>query len=158
MAIAHLITLEEAARRLGIRPQTLLRYARSGKIGVKLFRFGDMLLVEAPGQIEGKTNGNLLVMVAEGEVAKGISQVEAARKYGLHQSLISRWIHQGLIRVIRKGGRGRPYEIVEEDVARLAAIYHEVAAKEKHGFKGKHIRSILRRMEMEQKSKSESER
>jgi hypothetical protein len=48
----------------------------------------------------------------------GISQVEAARKYGVSQSQISRWVKQGLIRVLRPGRRGRPYELAEEDVAR----------------------------------------
>jgi transposase len=41
----------------------------------------------------------------------GISQVEAARKYGVSQSQISRWVKQGLIRVLRPGRRGRPYEL-----------------------------------------------
>jgi len=35
--ITQLIPLEEAARRLGIKPRTLIRYARSGKIKAKLF-------------------------------------------------------------------------------------------------------------------------
>ncbi len=73
----------------------------------------------------------------------GISQVEAARKYGVSQSQISRWVKQGLIRVLRPGRRGRPYELAEEDVACLAAIYHEEAARSPHGFKGKRMRRLL---------------
>jgi transposase len=73
----------------------------------------------------------------------GISQVEAARKYGVSQSQISRWVKQGLIRVLRPGRRGQPYELAEEDVARLAAIYHEEAARSPHGFKGRWIRKLL---------------
>jgi len=77
------------------------------------------------------------------ETPAGISQSEAARKYGVPQQLISRWVKQGLIRVLRPGGRGRPYELVEEDIARLAAIYHEEAARSPHGFKGRWIRKLL---------------
>jgi transposase len=75
----------------------------------------------------------------------GISQSEAARKYGVPQPLISSWVKQGLIRVLRPGGRGRPYELVEEDVARLAAIYHEEAARSPHGLQGKRTRQLLLR-------------
>lgn len=39
-----------------------------------------------------------------GTAKKGISQVEAAKKYGVSQRLISRRIRQGLIRIIRPGG------------------------------------------------------
>ena len=146
MEIARLITLEEAARRLGIQPRTLIRYVRSGKIKAKLFRFETMTLVE----IRDAENGNRIVMAeAPGEIQKGISQVEAAKKYGIPHNQISRWIRQGLIRVIRAGTRGRPYEIVEEDVARLAAIYHEEASRSPHGFKGKRMRSLLEKRRLE---------
>ncbi|WP_322794732.1 helix-turn-helix domain-containing protein [Thermoflexus sp.] len=145
MEIVRLIPIEEAARRLGIKPRTLIRYVRSGKIKAKLFRFETMTLVEVR---DAETNGNRVIEAA-GEIQKGISQVEAAKKYGVSHQQISRWIRQGLIRVIRAGTRGRPYEIVEEDVARLAAIYHEEASRSPHGFKGKRMRSLLERRRLE---------
>ncbi|WP_376791489.1 MerR family transcriptional regulator [Thermoflexus sp.] len=141
--IAHLIPLEEAAARLGLKPQTLIRYARSGKIGIKLFRFGEMILVETPA--EEQTEREPRLVMAEGEM--GITQREAERKYGVPQRTISRWIQQGLIRVISPGKRGKPYRLIEEDVAHLAEIYHAVRKESAHGFKGKRMRLLLQRME-----------
>ena len=163
MEIAQLITLEEAARRLGIQPRTLIRYVRSGKIKAKLFRFETMTLIEVRDAAQD-TNGSAArgIEISRTEDGgmndkKGISQVEAAKKYGVSQQLISRWIRQGLIRVIRPGGRGRSYEIVEEDVARLVEIYREEAARSPHGFKGKRMRSLLRRRMLEKEARISEE-
>jgi len=163
MEIARLITLEEAARRLGIQPRTLIRYVRSGKIKAKLFRFETMTLIEVRDAAQD-TNGSAArgIEISRTEDGgmndkKGISQVEAAKKYGVSQQLISRWIRQGLIRVIRPGGRGRSYEIVEEDVARLVEIYREEAARSPHGFKGKRMRSLLRRRMLEKEARISEE-
>jgi excisionase family DNA binding protein len=162
MEIARLITIEEAAQRLGIQPRTLIRYVRSGKIKAKLFRFETMTLIEVRATQD--TNGSAArgIEISRMEAGgmndkKGISQVEAAKKYGVSQQLISRWIRQGLIRVIRPGGRGRSYEIMEEDVARLVEIYREEAARSPHGFKGKRMRSILRRRMLEEESRISEE-
>jgi hypothetical protein len=56
MEIARLITLEEAARRLGIQPRTLIRYVRSGKIKAKLFRFETMTLIEVRDAAQDTTD------------------------------------------------------------------------------------------------------
>lgn len=147
--ITQLIPLEEAARRLGLKPRTLIRYAYSGKLGIKLFRFGDMLLVEA--QTDEQIQKRYPLVMAEereAEISTGISQREAARKYGIPSPTISRWIRQGLIRVISPGRRGRPCKIVEEDVARLAEIYHAVREASPHGFKGKRMRTLVNRAKM----------
>lgn len=142
--IPSLLTLEEAAARLGLKPQTLIRYARSGKIEIKLFRFGEMILVETPA--EEQTQREPRLVMAEG-YETGITQREAERKYGVPQRTISRWIQQGLIRVISPGKRGKPYRLIEEDVAHLAEIYHAVRKESAHGFKGKRMRLLLQRME-----------
>lgn len=76
----------------------------------------------------------------------GISQREAARKYGIPSPTISRWVRQGLIRVISPGRRGMPCRIAEEDIARLAEIYHAVRAASPHGFKGRRMRVLAHRV------------
>lgn len=87
MEIARLITLEEAAQRLGIQPRTLIRYVRSGKIKAKLFRFETMTLIEVRATQD--TNGSAArgIEISRMEAGgmndkKGISQVEAAKKCG----------------------------------------------------------------------------
>jgi len=137
MEIARLITLEEAAQRLGIQPRTLIRYVRSGKIKAKLFRFETMTLIEVRDAAQD-TNGRPIM--AEGDELISIS--EASRRYGVPQPLLSRWVKWGLIRLI--GREGKEYRIRAEDVRRLAEIYHEVKAQE-GGFKGRSIRRILRK-------------
>jgi predicted site-specific integrase-resolvase len=137
MEIARLITIEEAAQRLGIQPRTLIRYVRSGKIKAKLFRFETMTLIEVRATQD--TNGRTM---AEAEADEAISISEASRRYGVPQPLLSRWVKWGLIRLL--GREGKEYRISAGDVRRLAEIYHEVRAQE-GGFKGRSIRRILRK-------------
>jgi len=76
---------------------------------------------------------------------EAISLSEAARRYGVPQPLLSRWVKWGLIRFF--GREGKEYRVSAEDVRRLADIYHEVKARE-GGFKGRSIRRILRKRGM----------
>ena len=48
---------------------------------------------------------------------------EAARKYGLKQQTVSRWIQKGLIKILSK--QGQKVFIDEADIAYQAAIYNE---------------------------------
>jgi len=76
---------------------------------------------------------------------EAISLSEAARRYGVPQPLLSRWVKWGLIRFF--GREGKEYRVSAEDVRRLADIYHEVKARE-GGFKGRSIRRILKKRGM----------
>lgn len=141
--ITHLIPLEEAARRLGIKPRTLLRYAKSGKIRAKLFVVDNgerMMLVELKEirEIEKSQRPG-----AKDEEMKDeeISLREASRRYGIPHPLLSRWIRIGILEL--RGRAGREYRVSARAVEELAKIYHEVRAR--HGrFKGRRMRKILR--------------
>lgn len=82
------------------------------------------------------------VAMARMKEDEAISLSEAARRYGVPQPLLSRWVRWGLIRFF--GREGKEYRVSAEDVRRLAEIYHEVKARE-GGFKGRSIRRILRK-------------
>jgi excisionase family DNA binding protein len=73
---------------------------------------------------------------------EAISLSEAARRYGVPQPLLSRWLRWGLIRFL--GREGKEYRVSAEDVRRLAEVYHEVKDRE-GSFKGRSIRRILRK-------------
>jgi len=83
--------------------------------------------------------------MAETEMDEAISLSEAARRYGVPQPLLSRWVKWGLIRFL--GREGKEYRVSAEDVRRLAAVYHEVKAA-KGGFKGRSIRRLLKKRGM----------
>ncbi len=134
MEIARLITLEEAAQRLGIQPRTLIRYAKAGKIGAKLFLHGDTMLVAMEEkEMNGQKPKREDFAHLEG---RGISISEAAERYGIPFSTMQRWVAQGWIQILRPGSRGKAYEINEADVAYMAALYHAVPGKRR----GKRIR------------------
>lgn len=123
--ITRLITLEEAARRLGIKPRTLLRYAKSGKIRAKLFVVDNgehMMLVELE-EMSGEKPRRENFAHLEG---RGVSISQAAERYGIPFSTLQRWVQRGWIRIIREGGRGKPYELNEADIAYLAAIFKRI--------------------------------
>jgi len=139
-AITRLLTLEEAARRLGLRPSTLVRYAQAGKIRAKLFVVGEgmkeTMLVELEMQPHHPDDD---------EPEEAITITEASRRYGVPDTLLSRWVRWGLIRLYER--RGRKCLISSKDAKRLAQVYHQV--REAHGrFKGRSIRRILRRQGM----------
>jgi len=134
MEIARLITLEEAAQRLGIQPQTLIRYAKEGKIGAKLFLHGDTMLVAMEEkEMNGQKPKREDFAHLEG---RGISISEAAERYGIPFSTIHGWVSRGWIQILRPGSRGKAYEINEADVAYMAALYNAVTGKRR----GKRIR------------------
>ncbi len=61
---------------------------------------------------------------------------EASEKYGIPKSTLSRWVNEGMVRVVQHAGtRGQPTLISEPDVAQLAPHY-------KPG-RGRRERSIL---------------
>jgi hypothetical protein len=126
MEIARLITLEEAAQRLGIQPRTLIRYAKEGKIGAKLFLHGDTMLVAMEEkEMNGQKPKREDFAHLEG---RGISIYRAVKSYGVPLSTIQSWIRRGLIRVIGHGPR-RAKLLDESDVAYCAALWHSVPAK-----------------------------
>jgi predicted site-specific integrase-resolvase len=143
MEIAWLVTIEEAAQRLGLQPRTLIEYARSGKIKAKLFRFGKMNFVEAsvvePQAGRVMNGGREKYAHLEGQP---ISAREAERRYGIPAQTILRWAEAGLIRYLPGGREGKAYKLNEADVAYLAEIYK--AAVEQYGhFRGRRIRKML---------------
>ena len=109
------ITLEEAARRYHVTIDQLTRLIEAGRI--KAVR------------VEGR------VAVAEGDVAVAVQAVqadeslrgrpirvtEAAKKYGVSQSNLTRWADAGYIRVLERG----PKRLVldEADVKRAVEIF-----------------------------------
>jgi excisionase family DNA binding protein len=80
--------------------------------------------------------------MAQKKADEAISLSEAARRYGVPQPLLSRWLKWGLIRFL--GREGKAYRVSAEDVRRLAEVYHDVKAREGR-FKGRSIRRILRK-------------
>jgi excisionase family DNA binding protein len=96
----------------------------------------------------GKIEAAILIAraaMAGMETDEAISLSEAARRYGVPQPLLSRWLKWGLIRFL--GREGKEYRVSAEDVRRLAEIYHDVKAREGR-FKGRSIRRILRKRGM----------
>lgn len=132
--VTPLLTLEEAARRLGIKPRTLIRYAKSGKIKAKLFTARGEMLVDLE---EMKT----IRRMSGAEPDEEISLREASRRYGIPQPLLSRWIRIGILEL--RGRVGKEYRVSARAVQELAEIYHEI--REQHGrFKGRSMRRILK--------------
>jgi len=125
-AITRLLTLEEAARRLGIRPSTLIRYAETGRIKV---------FVELPMEEQ-----QLPPLPPDDGPDEPVSIREASRRYGVPHPLLSRWTRWGLIRAY--GRRGKELLISSRDAERLAWVYHSV--RQQGGFKGRRIRRILK--------------
>ncbi|MEM2493572.1 MAG: hypothetical protein QXE23_08560 [Nitrososphaerota archaeon] len=123
--VTPLLTLEEAARRLGIKPRTLIRYAKSGKIDVKLFAHEDRMLVALNEQINEAGQSPRREDFAHLDGC-GISISDASEKYGVRFSTLQGWVQRGWIRILQKGGRGRPYKLNEADVAYLVAIFSRI--------------------------------
>lgn len=120
--LPEFLPLEEAARRYGVVPQTLISLVESGKI--KAVRIEGRIAVEA----------NVFLRESLWEKVKHldgkpISMSDACEKYPqINFASLSRWVARGYIRVIASDsgrGRGRKRLLNEADVAYAALLNSE---------------------------------
>jgi len=128
----RLLSLEEAARRLGLRPGTLLRYVGAGRVRARIFvelpAPEEMPLLPPPSPDEGPD--------------EAVSLREASRRYGVPHQMLSRWARLGLIR--SHGRRGRELLVSARDARRMSEIYRHLRERSGGTFRGRSLRRILR--------------
>ena len=116
------IPLAEALRRFRISEEVLKEAISSGKIRVA--HIGEEVTV-AEQDVRELAKGQEVVVVRreDFEHLRGnkLGIAEAARKYGLPNPTISRWVRRGIIRVL--GREGQKVLIDEADVAYAVTVY-----------------------------------
>jgi len=125
-----LITLQEASHRYDIPLDDLRHLADRGKIPALRFK-GEILVVD---------NGDMQRVLEELGLREQFDHLrgselgitEAARKYGLPQPTVSRWVRAGFITTL--GQDGQKTLVDEADVAYCEAVY-----RYQDGGKGKRI-------------------
>jgi predicted site-specific integrase-resolvase len=122
------ISLPEAAQRLGIAPEALTRLVQSDKIKVRTVRThaGQLMLDEGDVQRMAKAKAlrdRIWERVAKFE-GETVSTQEARETFGIHESTLYRCIENGYIRAGRgsKGGRGKKRELNKADVAYVSEL------------------------------------
>jgi hypothetical protein len=128
MPNATYLTIEEAARKYGVKKKVLTQLIADGMVQTRETPTGDLLVV-------AENNGNSQEPQTKEEIiaekfahlrAQPISASEASRKYSrLHgltisQPLFSRWAKAGYIEILERGYR---LQLDEADVAYCAEIY-----------------------------------
>jgi len=122
------IPLAEALRRYKVSEEVLKEAIVSGKIRVAYI---DEEVTVAEQDVRELAKGQEVVVVRREDFEHlrgnrlGIS--EAARKYGVHQQTMSRWVNRGIIR--KMGQKGQKVFIDEADVAYAVAVYRAKRAK-----------------------------
>jgi predicted site-specific integrase-resolvase len=120
-ALPRFVPLPKAAERLSMNEDELRRLVDSGKIDAIALPDGDVAVSEKdmtePLRKEDLPEFKKFSHLESVEI--GIS--EAARKYGIHQQTISRWVKRGIIKKL--GRDGQKILISEQDVAYCAEIY-----------------------------------
>ncbi|MEW5959889.1 MAG: hypothetical protein AB1801_19375 [Chloroflexota bacterium] len=128
MPSATYLTVEEAARKYGVRKKVLTQLIADGMVQTRETSTGDLLVVaEKNGNgLESQTKEEIIAARFAHLRAEPISASEASRKYSkLHgvtisQPLFSRWAKAGHIEVLERGYR---LQLDEADVAYCAEIY-----------------------------------
>lgn len=123
------IPLAEALRRFRISEEVLKEAVESGRIRSAII--GEEVTV-AEQDVRELAKGQEVVIVRREDFEHlrgnqlGIS--EAARKYGLRQQTLSRWIQRGIVRTV--GRQGRKVLVDEADVAFASAVYHHKGGRQ----------------------------
>ncbi len=123
------ISLTEALLRFPVSEETLKEAISSGKI--RTASIGEEVTV-AEQDVRELAKGQEVVVVRREEFEHlrgsklGIS--EAARKYGLRQQTLSRWIQRGIVKAV--GRQGRKVLVDEADVAFASAVYHHKGGRQ----------------------------
>jgi excisionase family DNA binding protein len=114
MAIEQLISLTDAARRMGISADLLKQHIKDGTIRASKLPNGDMAVPE--GEIPTITKKQF-----EHLRQTPITISEASERYSVNRRTILVWITKNLIAVLTPGYK---MLIDESDIAYYAAIYH----------------------------------
>ncbi|MDE3841068.1 hypothetical protein C0966_17545 (plasmid) [Bacillus methanolicus] len=127
----EILTTKEAACELDVKPSTIHKYVKEGKIkpvyddswhidGTYLFYTKDVL------------------MLKKELVKPGITTGEAAEMLGLHHTTISQYIQKGLLRAEKKPYRGRDIYFIEpEEIERFKSNYESKKKRKRKEFYNK---------------------
>ena len=113
------IPLDEAARRYRIDKQVLTHLVESGRIRAVEIN-GRAAVAEEDVAIQA-------VQVDESLRGRPIRVTEAAVKYGISQSNLTRWANAGYIRILRRGPK--LLELDEADVKAAVEIFRQAQRK-----------------------------
>ncbi|MFT9493875.1 MULTISPECIES: helix-turn-helix domain-containing protein [Bacillota] len=125
---SDMLTTKEAARILNVKPTTIHKYVREGKLkpvytdgwqidATKLFYTADIEALKKELQKPGITTG------------------EAADLLGIHITTISQYIQKGIIKAGKKLYRGREIYFIEpEEIERFKSVYDQKKKREQKNF------------------------
>jgi predicted site-specific integrase-resolvase len=128
------ITPNQAARQLGLDSDSIFRLADEGKLRAAVMTDGTIGISQQ--SVNELLPKEALPEYRENEELRGtpISINEAARKYQLNTSTLTRWMQRGIIRKLGKDGRKTLLD--EADVAYCARVYHLNSGQGKWVFDG----------------------
>lgn len=132
MAIERFITLQTAARLISIPETILIELVSKGRIKAIILETGEMAVSETELMGLAKKEDRADYQELASLAGQGIHISDAARKYGIPQQTISRWVARKWIAVLSH--QGRKTIIDERDIAWYARYYKEV-----HGGQGKWV-------------------
>ena len=121
MTIPTYVPISEASRRTGADPVQIHRLANSGVI--RAARLGDGSIIVAMEDLSD------VVKRADFSALDGVAIhiSEAARKYGLQNASVSRWVKAGHIRIV---GREKNRVLINEaDIAFIKAVISALGLK-----------------------------
>jgi len=124
MAIEQLVSLTDAARRMGISADLLKQHIKDGTIRASKLPDGEMAVPESEIPKITRQQFEHLRCIP-------ITITDASKKYNLVRNTLLEWVKKGYLSVLKPGYR---MEVDESDVAFCATVY-----KRQNGGQGKRI-------------------